>query len=46
MKKVPVQIHIDPPLLVRLRAEAAKREISLGEVVRLALHSLFDAPKD
>jgi hypothetical protein len=44
MRKQPLQVHLDPPLLAWLRLEAKRRGISLGELVRLALQKLMDEP--
>jgi len=42
MRKQPLEIHLDPPLLAWLRLEAKRLGVSLGEVVRMALHDLMD----
>ncbi len=41
MRKYPLQIHLDKPLMKWLRAEAKKRKVSLGEVVRIAIEQLM-----
>ena len=45
MKKQPLQVHLDPALLVWLRLEAKHRGISIGEVIRLAVRKLMDTPE-
>jgi len=42
MRKQPLEIHLDPPLLAWLRLEAKRLGVSLGEVVRLALRKMMD----
>ena len=42
-RKYSLQVHIDPPLMAVLRAEAARRGVSLGEVVREALAAYLAA---
>lgn len=46
-KRVKVQrleIHLDPPLLAWLRLEAKRRDVSLAEVIRVALRELMEKP--
>lgn len=43
MKKIPIQIHLDAPLVQWLRIEAARRGISLGEMVRIAIRRMMES---
>jgi len=45
MRKQPIQVHIDPPLLAWLRLEAKRRGLSIGEVIRIAVRKLMDEPE-
>ena len=38
-----LQIHLDPPLLARLRLEALRLDISMGEVIRRMLRKEMGA---
>jgi hypothetical protein len=40
MRKQELKIHLDPPLMEWLRAEARRRGVSLGELIRIALRRL------
>lgn len=41
MRKTPLQVHLDPAMMAALREEAKRREVSIGEVVRLAVKQLI-----
>lgn len=43
VRKQPLQIHLDPDMASRLRAEAQRQGVSLGEVVRRALEKALGA---
>ncbi len=41
MRKQEFKIHLDAPLIKWLRAEAKRRKVSIGEVVRIAIQQLM-----